>query len=273
MTIANRTLGAFWILIGLLIGLIALLYMIMFAQISSWFTGVLGPNTPVVNFLTTQLGPGALNWWGLGIALFLILLGVRLLSLAPVARPVAMAFHLLSGLFLLIITFVLFMVVNQFGGPIGAAIQPASNTMFYVGLILSLLLLGIGASLGSRSAWDAFTVGGAARIVREPAETQDDSSARFARLLNLNDGTEHRLPRTAGQITLGSDDGQTIVLTDSTVSRHHAFIEFHDNEYRLTDNNSTNGTFVNGKQLIALGHTLQSNDEVQLGNVRLRFEN
>lgn len=272
MTIANRTLGAFWILIGSLIGLMAMLYMIMFAQISTWFAGTLGANTPIVDFLTSQLGPGLLNWWGLGLAVFLILLGVRLLALAPVSRPVAMAFHLLFGLFLLIITLVLFMTINQVGGTIGAAIRPASNAIFYIGLGVSLLLFGIGASLATKTAWDSFMTGGAVRIVSEPMKVQDGPVVRDALLRNLDDGTVYPLPKTAGQITIGSEAGRNIILNDPTVSRNHAVIEFDNNDYRLTDSNSSNGTFVNGKRLIVLGHTLQPDDEIQLGKVRLQFE-
>ncbi len=272
MAIANRTLGAFWILVGSLIGLLSVLYMVTFGRVTDRISDALGAAAPLVNYLTDRLEPGYLNWWALALAVFLVLMGVRLLMLAPVARPVAMAFHLLSGLFVLVITIVLFMAVNGIGGVVGAIVAPVSSTALVVGLVVGLLFLFIGVWLASKPAWDAFMTGGVARIVREPADTDGGQPAAAARLVNLNDGAEYRLPRSAARVSIGSEAGRTIVIDDLTVSRNHAYIEFDNGEYRLTDSSSTNGTFVNGQQLIALGHTLQPNDEIRLGNVRLRFE-
>ncbi len=50
------------------------------------------------------------------------------------------------------------------------------------------------------------------------------------------------------------------------VSRHHASINFTDGVYAVKDLDSTNGTFLNGKKLLAqLPYMLQSGDQLRLG--------
>lgn len=272
---AYRLLGSFWMMVGVLFGAVTVVYILVFDRISSATIDLLGDSAPLVNFLAARLGPGFLNWWGLGLAVFLILLGVRLLALAPVARPVAMAFHLLAGLFILAVTLVLFMAVNRAIGIIGLVAPEAGNVVLYVGLGLSLLLLGLGAGLGTKSAWDAFTTtGGGANIVGvKPQQAADDAPAvRTARLINLDTGESFPLKANAGQIAIGSGPTQTIVLDEIGVSNCHAFIEYDGNEFLLRDNTSTNGTFVNGEKIIVLPKRLRDNDEIQLGPARLRFE-
>lgn len=262
-------------MVGIFFGVVTVAYILLFERISSAAVGILGESTPLINFLSARLGPGFLNWWGLGLALFLILLGARLLNLAPVARPVAMAFHLLAGLFVLAITLVLFLAVNRAMGVIGLAAPGAGNAVLYIGLVLGLLLLGLGAGLGTKQAWEAFTTtGGGARIVVYPPSESSDvlQPTRTAQLVNLNTGDIFPLKTNVGLITIGTDPTQMIVLDEQGVSQRHAFIEYSGNEFLLMDNTSTNGTFVNGKQVVAVSETLRSNDEIQLGKARLRFE-
>lgn len=268
----NRLLGSFWIVVGLLIGLVALIYIAFFARISSAAAEMLGASTPVIDFLTSRLGPGYLNWWGLGLALFLVLLGVRMLSLTPAARPVAMAYHLLAGLFILVITVALFLALNQASGIIGLATGDAANVVLIIGFVVALALLGVGMALGSGAAWNAYTTANTNPVVGLKKQAEDSAPVQAARLINLNDGQTYPLKRNAGRITLGSAVGQTIVLDDPSVSGSHAFIEFIGDEYLLADNESTNGTQVNGRRISVIQETLRPNDEIQLGRVRLRFE-
>jgi len=65
-----------------------------------------------------------------------------------------------------------------------------------------------------------------------------------------------------------------IIVPNPTVSRIQAIIQQdHPGHYILSDNNSVNGTFVNG-QRIHTPHTLNDQDEIGLGAVTalLRFE-
>lgn len=269
----NRLLGSFWIMVGALIGVVAVLYMLFFERISSTAAGLLGASTPIIDFLTTRFGPGYLNWWGLGLAIFLVLLGIRLLALAPVARPVAMAFHLLGGVFILTITMVLLLGLSEVGGLFLPAAQGAGQIVLIVGLVVGLLMLGIGAALGSKQAWNGFMTGGGAGIVgMRPADEGDAPVAAGARLVNRETGNDYPLKTSAGRITIGADPSQTIVLEDMGVSRSHAFIEYINGDFLLADNNSTNGTFLNDKRVAVLQETLRSGDEIRLGNVRLYFE-
>lgn len=268
----NRLLGSFWIVIGILIGLVALIYIALFDRISSAAAELLGAGTPVINFLTSQLGPNYLNWWGLGLALFLVLLGVRMLRLTPAARPVAMAYHLLAGLFILVITAAVFLALNQAGGVIGLAVGDVGNVVLMIGLVVALALLGVGLALGSGAAWNAYTTPNTNPVVGLKKQAEDSAPVQAARLVNLNDNKTYPLKKNAGRITLGRAPGQTIVLDDPSVSDSHAFIEFIGGEYLLGDNESTNGTHVNGRRVSVIQETLRPNDEIQLGRVRLRFE-
>src|SRR6478735_1190104 len=69
------------------------------------------------------------------------------------------------------------------------------------------------------------------------------------------------------EIGRGSNSG--LVLDADSVSRRHAKIEPLDSGYRLTDLNSTNGTYVNGIRVKE--HTLQDGDRVQIGKALLKY--
>jgi WD40 repeat protein len=67
-------------------------------------------------------------------------------------------------------------------------------------------------------------------------------------------------------ITIGRAADNAIVLDDNTVSRHHARLELQGNTYVLTDLDSANGTWVNGRR-ISEPVPLQANDSIRFGNV------
>ncbi|HEY7955762.1 MAG TPA: sigma 54-interacting transcriptional regulator [Polyangia bacterium] len=70
-------------------------------------------------------------------------------------------------------------------------------------------------------------------------------------------------------VTLGSHEGNTVVLTDPTVSRFHARLELDAIGYRLTDLDSTNGTFVGG--LRVLQAYLEPKSRLLFGDAALEF--
>lgn len=272
---ANRILGSFWILIGLLIGGVALAYMLLYERAVSGAASLLGGSTAVVGFISERLGgPGYLNWWGLGLALFLILLGARMVTLAPVARPVAMAFHLLAGFFILFVALSAYIVVRG-SGIVGTLLSGASTTVLIILLLLAGLLIAAGVALGTRQAAEAFAApGGAALVTSKAASTSTGPVAvgPTARLVNVNSSEVYTLRPEMGVIGIGSGAAQVIVLNEPAVSEHHAQIEFRNGEYLLTDQKSTNGTFVNGQRLQVIDHILQTNDDITIGRVHLRFE-
>lgn len=71
--------------------------------------------------------------------------------------------------------------------------------------------------------------------------------------------------------TLGRDPASTIVLENPKVSRGHAVIEQKAGEYILTDQGSSNGTYLNGK-LITKPTRLASGDTIDIGDTRLSVQ-
>ena len=71
-------------------------------------------------------------------------------------------------------------------------------------------------------------------------------------------------------VTIGTARDNDLVVTDTTVSRHHARIRRRFRRYRVTDLGSTNGTFVNGRRL-RRPFTLKRGDELRVGAVRFAF--
>jgi signal transduction histidine kinase len=70
-------------------------------------------------------------------------------------------------------------------------------------------------------------------------------------------------------ISLGRDVSNVVQVHDTEVSRQHAEIRLEDGVFQLTDLNSSNGTFVNGKRVQRAG--LASGDQVQIGSTLMLF--
>lgn len=70
-------------------------------------------------------------------------------------------------------------------------------------------------------------------------------------------------------VNIGRDPSNYIVLDETSVSRKHAQIRKQGGGFEIIDQGSTNGTFVNGKQISSCG--LKDGDTIQLGEVRLGF--
>lgn len=71
-------------------------------------------------------------------------------------------------------------------------------------------------------------------------------------------------------VFMGRADSCTIVLKDAKTSRQHAQIQQHGDEFIIVDLSSSNGTFVNGQRIEE--HVLQNNDEIQIGDYILQFQ-
>ena len=88
--------------------------------------------------------------------------------------------------------------------------------------------------------------------------------------LALGDRTETRLLRLDGDIThLGRGPAAEIRFDDHRVSRDHAILVRHGRHLRLLDNRSANGTFVNGRRIVATN--LIAGDVIDLGPVRMQL--
>jgi pSer/pThr/pTyr-binding forkhead associated (FHA) protein len=70
----------------------------------------------------------------------------------------------------------------------------------------------------------------------------------------------------AGNLTVGRTELSDLILSDAGLSRRHTTFEQHDGEVWIFDENSTNGTFLNGKQINSEGARVFDGDEIRLGD-------
>ena len=84
-----------------------------------------------------------------------------------------------------------------------------------------------------------------------------------------DEGADFRFDR-ASAATIGRGPTVTVALTDGSVSRRHAKLEFKDGAWQVQDLNSVNGTFVNGVR-IAEPVPLASGDALRIGSVECSF--
>ena len=122
----------------------------------------------------------------------------------------------------------------------------------------------------------------------EPAATRDavdalpllDHSARRRTIsptlaprghyLALEDGRETRLLRLEESIThVGRGTEATIRVDEHRVSRSHAVLVRHGRHFRVLDNRSANGTFVNGRAITATN--LENGDLILFGPVAMQY--
>ncbi len=94
------------------------------------------------------------------------------------------------------------------------------------------------------------------------------------RLLAINPaGSKPReYPLAKDESTVGSDEGNALVMAERGVSRRHAVIRRRAGRYELADLNSANGTFINGERVRA-AVILKDGDELRFGAARFVFLN
>jgi predicted component of type VI protein secretion system len=81
-------------------------------------------------------------------------------------------------------------------------------------------------------------------------------------------GVTHELVDEA--VTIGRGPDNTIVVTDPSISTHHAQLLLEGDTYRLKDLDSTNGTRVNGKPVTET--VLRFDDRIRFGAAEARYE-
>jgi pSer/pThr/pTyr-binding forkhead associated (FHA) protein len=76
---------------------------------------------------------------------------------------------------------------------------------------------------------------------------------------------------TAGDLTIGRDGENEIVLAENTVSRQHArVLRDGQGQFTLTDLGSANGVYVNGMRVQRA--ILSMGDEIKIGDNYFRFQ-
>lgn len=87
-------------------------------------------------------------------------------------------------------------------------------------------------------------------------------------------GETFEVPLDGGALSIGRGSDAALVINDAGLSRLHATIHNADGEVWIVDENSTNGTEVNGEEVTAEGFVLSDGDEITLGDettITVRF--
>jgi pSer/pThr/pTyr-binding forkhead associated (FHA) protein len=88
--------------------------------------------------------------------------------------------------------------------------------------------------------------------------------------LALHNGGETRLLRLDRSVThVGRGADADIRFDEYRVSRDHAILVRHGRYCRLLDNRSANGTFLNGRRIVATN--VYSGDQISVGPVALQY--
>jgi pSer/pThr/pTyr-binding forkhead associated (FHA) protein len=95
-------------------------------------------------------------------------------------------------------------------------------------------------------------------------------SKKIAELLVMENGKVLQTVPVDKTIEIGRSPANDVILKEPKVSRKHAEIHFVGGKYILLDLESSNGTFVGGKKITE--HTLQTNDEITIGNTKMVFK-
>jgi pSer/pThr/pTyr-binding forkhead associated (FHA) protein len=72
------------------------------------------------------------------------------------------------------------------------------------------------------------------------------------------------------KFTIGRAVKNTLRINEGTVSERHASIKWEKSSFKISDNRSTNGTFVNGRRISGVA-ILKPGDKIKLGKFVLNF--
>jgi hypothetical protein len=98
-----------------------------------------------------------------------------------------------------------------------------------------------------------------------------EQGAAKNRLVTIGSSPPREYSLDKPTVAIGSHPKNDVVIDDTTVSRRHASITRKGTGFELADLGSTNGTYVNGKQ-VREAVTLKSGDEIKFGSVRMAFD-
>lgn len=149
-----------------------------------------------------------------------------------------------------------------------------------IGLLSLLIALIVFFRKPERREQAAEFVTGAIKTLTEPwaprkkdGKLQSEAKARLV-VVEGDAGVPSPIPIRGQKILIGRDPSvSNLVFADSRVSRYHCrIIEESDGVFRIFDEGSTSGTYVNFEPVGMRGQVLKSDDVVNIGPIGLRFE-
>ena len=106
----------------------------------------------------------------------------------------------------------------------------------------------------------------------ENLRLEENGVLQRIRLRGINSAAKGRVWESTSLLRAGRIESVEISLNDESVSRRHAELRLGDGGWRLTDQGSTNGTFLNGVRL-GPGHwPVRVRDLIQFGDIALVVE-
>ena len=97
-------------------------------------------------------------------------------------------------------------------------------------------------------------------------------SSQFQLVMHAGPTPGKVFPLTEGELTIGRDINNQIIINDAEISRRHTRLVLQGNSFMIEDLGSTNGTFVSGQRLSG-PRLLRAGDTIRLGeNVTLSYE-
>ena len=121
---------------------------------------------------------------------------------------------------------------------------------------------------------DLYLSGGSFIKIINPDDTDLSNSILFIMSIGENLDEWKSYPIAPGLNTIGSSNSCDLVLPSDGVAKKHASISSTRKHFTIKDENSLNGTFVNGRQLISLQNAeLNDFDIILIGNSKIIFHN
>ncbi|MBK8149644.1 MAG: FHA domain-containing protein [Acidobacteria bacterium] len=94
-------------------------------------------------------------------------------------------------------------------------------------------------------------------------------------LLNIRGPYETKTVEVENEVSIGRTDASSVVIDDAGLSRKNTTFFRDGDDVLVVDENSTNGTILNGEKLVGAPKIVKNGDEVKLGNgttIRVEFE-
>ena len=96
-----------------------------------------------------------------------------------------------------------------------------------------------------------------------------DRAQQSALLIIKDQDQEFSYTLTDGRHSIGRSHKCDLVIKDQNVSRIHAWLESFEGQWKLIDNDSTNGTYINNQRI--QDQTLKNGDRIRVGTTPISF--